>query len=67
MSAGRAVNVGFWCGSKGHRIRAGIQPYDGQGHGTHHAYDPSYRTGATNVLPTGPEHIGYVQLPIVPS
>ncbi|GAA2967171.1 hypothetical protein GCM10010446_61140 [Streptomyces enissocaesilis] len=39
---------------EGHRIGIDIQPYDGQGHGTHHAYDPSYHTGATNTVPTGP-------------
>jgi hypothetical protein len=50
----------------GHRIRIDIQPYDGQGHGTHHTYDPSYHTGATKTLHTGPEHLGYVQLPVVP-
>lgn len=51
---------------KGHRVRIDIQPYDGQGHGTHHAYDPSYHTGATNSVHTGPAHVGYVQLPLVP-
>ncbi|WP_327654360.1 CocE/NonD family hydrolase [Streptomyces sp. NBC_00483] len=50
----------------GHRIRVDIQPYDGHGHGTHHAYDSSYHTGATNCLHTGPARPGYVQLPVVP-
>lgn len=39
---------------------------DGVAHGMHHGYDPTYHTGATNSLHTGPDHIGYVQLPIVP-
>jgi putative CocE/NonD family hydrolase len=51
---------------KGHRIRVDIQPYDGFGHGTRHAYDPSYRDGARNAIYTGPDHLSYIQLPIVP-
>ena len=52
--------------AKGWRIRIDIQPYDGFGHGTRHAYDPTYHDGATNSLFTGPDHPSYVQLPIVP-
>jgi predicted acyl esterase len=51
---------------KGHRIRVDIQPFDGFGHGTRHAYDPSYHDGARNLVYTGPEHLSYIQLPIVP-
>ena len=51
---------------KGQRIRVDIQPYDGVAHGLRHAYDPSYHDGATNTVYTGPEHICYVQLPILP-
>lgn len=51
---------------KGQRIRIDVQPHDGQGHGTRHAYDTSYHTGATNTIHTGPDHVGYLQLPIVP-
>jgi predicted acyl esterase len=51
---------------KGHRIRVDIQPYDGFGHGTRHAYDPSYHDGARNSIVTGPEHQSFIQLPIVP-
>jgi len=51
---------------KGHRIRVDIQPYDGFGHGTRHAYDPSYHDGARNFIYTGPDHLSYIQLPIVP-
>ncbi|GAA1964262.1 CocE/NonD family hydrolase [Microbacterium deminutum] len=52
---------------RGQRIRVDIQPYDGVAHGMHHGYDPSYHDGATNTVHTGPAHVGYVQLPIVPS
>ncbi|MCP5328941.1 MAG: CocE/NonD family hydrolase [Steroidobacteraceae bacterium] len=51
---------------RGHRIRVDIQPFDGFDHGTRHAYDPSYHDGARNTIWTGPEHPGYVQLPVVP-
>ena len=51
---------------KGHRIRVDIQPYDGFGHGTRHAYDPSYHDGAQNFVYTGRDHLGYIQLPIIP-
>lgn len=52
---------------KGHRIRVDIQPYDGFGHGTRHAYDGSYHEGARNTLYTGPNHPSFIQLPIVPA
>jgi predicted acyl esterase len=51
---------------RGHRIRVDIQPFDGFDHGTRHFYDPTYHDGARNTIWTGPEHPGYVQLPIVP-
>jgi hypothetical protein len=51
---------------QGHRIRVDIQPYSGFAHGTRHSYDPSYHDGARNVIYTGPEHLSYIQLPIVP-
>ena len=51
---------------KGHRIRVDVQPYDGFGHGTRHAYDAAYHDGARNTLYTGPEHPSFIQLPIVP-
>jgi uncharacterized protein len=51
---------------KGHRIRVDIQPFDGFRHGTRHGYDPSYHDGARNVVYTGPDHLSYIQLPIVP-
>ncbi|MCG8914484.1 CocE/NonD family hydrolase [Actinokineospora sp. PR83] len=51
---------------KGHRIRVDIQPHDGVAHGMRHEYDAGYHAGATNTVHTGPEHIGYLQLPVVP-
>ncbi len=51
---------------QGHRIRVDIQPFDGFDHGTRHYYDANYHDGARNTIWTGPEHPGYVQLPIVP-
>jgi predicted acyl esterase len=51
---------------QGCRIRVDIQPYDGFAHGTRHSYDPSYHDGARNLLYTGPDHLSYIQLPIVP-
>ncbi len=57
-------NTGFI--RKGQRIRVDIQPYDGVAHGMHHAYDPSYHDDATNTVYTGPEHVTYVQLPVLP-
>ncbi len=51
---------------KGHRIRVDIQPYTGVGHGNRHAYDSTYHDGAQNTIYTGPRHLSYVQLPVVP-
>ena len=51
---------------KGYRIRLDVQPYDGCG-GEHHAYDPSYHTGADNTLYTGPKYPSYLRLPIIPA
>ncbi|MCM2410772.1 CocE/NonD family hydrolase [Streptomyces sp. RKAG290] len=50
----------------GQRLRIDIQPYDGAAHGVPHAYDATYHAGTTNTVHTGPDRIGYVQLPIVP-
>jgi uncharacterized protein len=58
-------NTGFI--RRGHRIRVDIQPYDGVAHGMYHGYDPSYHDGATNTVLTGPNHPGYIQLPVVPT
>jgi len=52
---------------KGHRIRLDVQPHDGFDHGTRHSYDPAYHDGASNTLYTGPDHLSWVQLPIVPA
>ena len=51
---------------KGHRIRIDVQPFDGFNHGTRHSYDPSYHDGVRNSVYTGPSHLSYIQLPIVP-
>lgn len=50
----------------GQRLRIDIQPHDGVAHGIPHEYDTAYHAGATNTVHTGPNHVGYVQLPIVP-
>ncbi|HEY0941922.1 MAG TPA: CocE/NonD family hydrolase [Steroidobacter sp.] len=52
---------------KGHRIRVDIQPYDGAGVGWRHVYDETYHDGATNSVYTGPSHLSYVQLPVIPA
>ena len=52
---------------KRHRIRLDVQPFDGFAHGARHGYDASYHDGARNALYTGPQHLSYVQLPIVPA
>ena len=52
---------------KGWRIRLDVQPYDGVAHGARHGYNANYHDGARNVLYTGPEHMSYLQLPIVPA
>lgn len=52
---------------KGHRIRVDIQPFDGFNHGTRHAYDPLIHQGADNEIYTGPDHLSWIQLPIVPA
>ena len=51
---------------KGDRIRVDVQPRDGCG-SEHHFYDPSYHTGAQNTVYTGPQHLSYVQLPLIPA
>jgi len=50
---------------KGHRLRVDIQPYAPDGAPVR-AYDETYHTGAHNTVHTGPGHINYIQLPIVP-
>jgi uncharacterized protein len=52
---------------RGHRIRVDVEPFTGTGHGNRHAYDPAYHDGAHNTLHTGPDHPGYLQLPVVPA
>jgi predicted acyl esterase len=50
---------------KGCRLRIDVQPYSPAGLPSR-SYDQSYHAGATNTIYTGPEHQGYVQLPIIP-
>jgi predicted acyl esterase len=52
---------------RGYRIRVDIQPFDGVDHGPRHGYDAAYHDGARNTVYTGPEHQGFIQLPIVPA
>jgi predicted acyl esterase len=53
---------------KGHRIRLDIQPAYGSGWGQmgFPHYDETYHKGAFNTIYTGPHHISYLQLPIIP-
>lgn len=57
-------NTGFI--RKGQRLRIDIQPADGAAHGMRHAYDDASKAGADNTVHTGPAHVGYIQLPIIP-
>ncbi|WP_406145232.1 hypothetical protein [Streptomyces sp. NBC_01012] len=41
----------------------GEDPYDGV---AHHACDAGHHADATDTVHTGPNHVGYMQLPIVP-
>jgi predicted acyl esterase len=52
---------------QGCRLRVDVQPFDGVDHGPRHGYDPSYHDGARNTVHTGPDHPGFIQLPIVPA
>jgi predicted acyl esterase len=53
---------------KGHRIRLDIGPAQGSGIGMkiHDVTDNKYREGAYNSIYTGPDHISYLQLPVIP-
>jgi len=51
---------------RGHRLRVDIQPFDGAAHGMRHAYEADTHTRADNRLYTGPDHVSFIQLPIVP-
>ncbi|MDQ2848715.1 MAG: CocE/NonD family hydrolase [Actinomycetota bacterium] len=52
---------------RGHRLRVDIQPYTGVGHGMRHGYDGTYHAGAQNTIYTGPQHLSYLQLPVLPA
>jgi hypothetical protein len=64
------IEVGLYPSSalirKGCRLRIDIQPYTPAGLPIR-AYDPSYHVGATNKVHTGPDHVSYIQLPLVPA
>jgi hypothetical protein len=49
---------------KGHRLRVDIQPISPAGVPSR-SYDASYHDGATNTIYTGPEHVSYVQFPVL--
>jgi len=53
---------------KGHRIRLNVQPATGEGL-MMPVYDPmddKYQIGASNTIYTGPDHLSYLQLPVIP-
>ena len=50
----------------GQRIWIENQSHDGVAHGLVHEYNPNHHDGATNSIHTGPGHLGYVQLPVIP-
>ena len=51
---------------KGHRIVVEVQPHDGWAHGVGpHEYNEEYHRGATNYIYTGPDRVGFVQLPLI--
>lgn len=50
---------------QGWRIRLDVQPVDGCD-AYRHIIDPTYHTGAFNTIYTGPDHISYLQLPVIP-
>jgi putative CocE/NonD family hydrolase len=52
---------------KGYRLRVDIQPFDGVDHGPRHGYDSACHDGARNTVYTGPDRLGFIQLPIVPA
>lgn len=52
---------------KGHRIRLNVQPATGEGL-MMPVYDPmdeKYQIGASNTIYTGPDHVSYLQLPVI--
>jgi predicted acyl esterase len=65
------VDVEFWPMTAlvpaGCQLRLDIQPFEPCGTGPFpHEYDTSFRIGATNSLYTGPDHVSYIQLPVIP-
>jgi predicted acyl esterase len=65
------VEVGFWPMTAlvpaGCQLRLDIQPYEPCGTQPFaHEYITSFRIGETNSLYTGPDHVSYIQLPVIP-
>jgi predicted acyl esterase len=66
------AQVAIWPGTayvrKGWRIRIDIQPESGCENGTRimDVNDASYQIGALNSIYTGPDHVSYLQLPVIP-
>lgn len=54
---------------KGSRIQLDVQPAVGAGIGMriYDALDQKYQKGSSNSIHTGPEHLSYLQLPLIPS
>jgi predicted acyl esterase len=65
------IQVEIWPGTalikKGWRIRLDVQPIPGCEGGTLVDIDQSYQAGSSNTIYTGPEHLSYIQLPIIPA
>ncbi|MDQ2852319.1 MAG: CocE/NonD family hydrolase [Actinomycetota bacterium] len=51
---------------KGCRLRVDLQPVVPAGLPSR-TFDESYHTGASNTVYTGPDHLSYIQLPLLPS
>jgi predicted acyl esterase len=54
---------------KGHRIRLFVQPASGYGMQMTEfdAIDRTYQAGSTHTVYTGPQHLSYLQLPVIPA
>jgi predicted acyl esterase len=64
------AQVEIWPGTalikKGWRIRLDVQPVPGCGGNTLIDFDQSYQAESSNTIYTGPEHMSYLQLPVIP-
>jgi predicted acyl esterase len=72
LTPGKIVEaqVEIWPGTalikKGWRIRLDVQPVPGCGGDRLVDVDQSYQAGSSNTIYTGPEHMSYLQLPVIP-